>query len=68
MRRDSSGGTRLLCHPVVGDLALERSTLACADDPEQQLVVWTANPGSPSHDALRPLASHPATRAAAAAG
>ncbi|MGX5208009.1 helix-turn-helix domain-containing protein [Streptomyces violaceus] len=52
-----AGGTRLLRHPVVGDLALERSTFMCAEDPEQQLVVWTAEPGSPTHEALRSLAS-----------
>jgi hypothetical protein len=51
------GGTRLLRHPLVGDLAVERSTFTCAEDPEQQLVVWTAEPGSPAHDALRLLAS-----------
>lgn len=52
-----AGGTRLLRHPLVGDLALERSTFMCAEDPEQQLVVWTAEPGSPAHEALRSLAS-----------
>lgn len=52
-----AGGTRLLRHPVVGDLALERSTFMCAEDPEQQLVVWTAEPGGPTHEALRSLAS-----------
>ncbi len=52
-----AGGTRLLRHPVAGDLALERSTFMCAEDPEQQLVVWTAEPGSPTHEALRSLAS-----------
>ncbi|MFC9502956.1 helix-turn-helix domain-containing protein [Streptomyces sp. NPDC057002] len=52
-----AGGTRLLRHPVVGDLALERSTFMCAEDPRQQLVVWTAEPGSPTSDALRYLAS-----------
>ncbi|GGS97375.1 helix-turn-helix domain-containing protein [Streptomyces violaceus] len=52
-----AGGTRLLRHPVAGDLSLERSTFMCAEDPEQQLVVWTAEPGSPTHEALRSLAS-----------
>ena len=52
-----AGGTRLLRHPAVGDLALERSTFQCAEDPGQQLVVWTAEPGSPASDALRYLAS-----------
>lgn len=52
-----AGGTRLLRHPVVGDLVLERSTFQCAEDPGQQLVAWTAEPGSPTFDALRYLAS-----------
>lgn len=52
-----AGGTRLLRHPVVGDLTLERSTFACAEDPEQQLVVWTAEPGSRTYEALRALAA-----------
>ncbi|WP_189845115.1 helix-turn-helix domain-containing protein [Streptomyces umbrinus] len=52
-----AGGTRLLRHRVAGDLALERSTFMCAEDPGQQLVVWTADPGSQSYEALRCLAS-----------
>jgi hypothetical protein len=51
------GGTRLLRHPVAGDLTFERSTFICAEDPEQQLVVWTAAPGSPTREALRVFAS-----------
>ncbi|MFE1837809.1 helix-turn-helix domain-containing protein [Streptomyces sviceus] len=52
-----AGGTRLLRHPVVGDLALARSTFQCAEDDGQQLVVWTAEPGTPAFDALRYLTS-----------
>jgi transcriptional regulator with XRE-family HTH domain len=52
-----AGGTRLLRHPVAGDLTLQRSTFTCAEDPEQQLVVWTAEPGSRTHSALRDLAA-----------
>lgn len=52
-----AGGTRLLRHPVVGDLTFERSTFTCAEDPEQQLVVWTAEPGSGTQEALRFLAA-----------
>ncbi|MER6162466.1 helix-turn-helix transcriptional regulator [Streptomyces sp. NPDC001868] len=63
-----AGGTRLLRHPVVGDLALERSTFMCAEDPEQQLVVWTAKPGSQTYDALRSLASTIETAPEAAHG
>jgi hypothetical protein len=61
-----SGGTRLLRHPLVGDLAFERSTLTCADDPEQQLVVWTAPPGSTTEQALRLLVHADASRRDAA--
>ncbi|MHB9857549.1 helix-turn-helix domain-containing protein [Streptomyces sp. YIM S03343] len=50
-------GTKRLRHPVVGDLTLGWNTLGCASDPDQQIIAWTAPPGSPSHDALRLLAS-----------
>ncbi len=52
-----AGGTRLLRHPVAGDLAFQRSTFTCAEDPEQQLVVWTAEPGSQTYRAVRSLAA-----------
>ncbi|MFB7286720.1 helix-turn-helix domain-containing protein [Actinacidiphila glaucinigra] len=50
-------GTKVLRHPVVGELTLDWDTLASTTDTDQQLVVWSAEPGSPSHDALRILAS-----------
>ncbi|MGW4506829.1 helix-turn-helix domain-containing protein [Streptomyces sp. NPDC004436] len=50
-------GTKVLRHPVVGELTLDWDTLAPTVDADQHLVVWTAEPGSPSHDALRILAS-----------
>ncbi|MEU1201548.1 helix-turn-helix domain-containing protein [Streptomyces sp. NPDC005813] len=50
-------GTKVLRHPVVGDLILDWNTLTCATDPDQQLVTYTAEPGTPSHDGLRILAS-----------
>ncbi|WP_228447219.1 helix-turn-helix domain-containing protein [Streptomyces paludis] len=50
-------GNKALHHPVAGDLTLDWDALSCAGDPEQQLVIWTAEPGTPSHDALRLLAS-----------
>ncbi|MFC8654314.1 helix-turn-helix transcriptional regulator [Streptomyces parvus] len=52
-----SVGTKTLHHPVVGDLTLDWDTLAATSDTEQQLVIWTAERGTPSHDALRILAS-----------
>lgn len=50
-------GTKHLNHPVVGPLTLDWDTLTCASDPEQHLIVWNAEPGSPSDDALRLLSS-----------
>ncbi|WP_018549527.1 helix-turn-helix domain-containing protein [Streptomyces sp. LaPpAH-108] len=50
-------GTKVLRHPVIGDLSLDWNTLTCVTDPDQQLVTYTAPPGTPSHDALRILAS-----------
>ncbi|MFJ4947058.1 helix-turn-helix domain-containing protein [Streptomyces sp. NPDC088760] len=55
-----STGTKRFRHPVVGDLVLDRETLTCRTDPDQTLVVWTAEPGSASYDGLRRLASHAA--------
>ncbi|MGO4616903.1 helix-turn-helix domain-containing protein [Nocardia sp. 2YAB30] len=54
-------GTKTFRHPVAGELTLNWETLASSIDPDQQLVVLTAEPGSPSHDALRILASSWAT-------
>ena len=50
-------GRKTFVHPVAGRLVLDWDTLVCATDPEQQLIVWTAEPGTPSHEALRFLAS-----------
>ncbi|GGX57524.1 helix-turn-helix domain-containing protein [Streptomyces fructofermentans] len=52
-----SVGTRTLNHPIAGTLVLEWDTLTAATDPDQQLVLWTAAPGTPSHEGLRFLAS-----------
>ncbi|MBC3191759.1 helix-turn-helix transcriptional regulator [Pseudonocardia sp. C8] len=52
-----SVGTKLYRHPDAGDLTLDWDTLTCTTDPEQQLVVWTAEPGSRSEEGLRFLAS-----------
>ncbi|MEU4466834.1 helix-turn-helix domain-containing protein [Streptomyces sp. NPDC024017] len=50
-------GTKKLRHPAVGELTLDWNTLTCGTDPEQHIIVWNAEPGSPSHDGLRLLAS-----------
>lgn len=60
--------TKHLNHPVVGRLTLHGDTLTCAADPEQRLVVWTAEPGSPSDDSLRLLASWSATAGLTSSG
>jgi transcriptional regulator with XRE-family HTH domain len=50
-------GTRTLNHPIAGELVLEWDTLTAATDPDQQLVIWTAAPDTPTHEGLRFLAS-----------
>ncbi|MGY5766130.1 helix-turn-helix domain-containing protein [Brachybacterium sp. DNPG3] len=52
-----STGTKTLVHPRVGRLVLDWDTLAEASDADQQLVVWTADPNSPTGAALRMLAA-----------
>ena len=49
-------GTKQFQHPIVGALTLDCDTWACPD-PEQRLMVLTAEPGSPSQQALRFLTS-----------
>ncbi|WP_312882904.1 MmyB family transcriptional regulator [Streptosporangium album] len=48
-------GTKTLHHPVAGDLTLDWDILTCATDPDQQLIICTAEPGTPSHERLRIL-------------
>jgi transcriptional regulator with XRE-family HTH domain len=50
-------GTKTLNHPVVGELVLDWDTLTANTDPDQHLTVWTAAPGSPTHERLSILAS-----------
>jgi len=54
-------GVKRLHHPVVGNLELEFESFALTGDPGQSLVTYTAEPTSPSHDALNLLASWAAT-------
>jgi transcriptional regulator with XRE-family HTH domain len=54
-------GTKRLHHPVVGDLELELEKLDVTADPGLVLQAYSAEPGSPSHDALSLLASWAAT-------
>ncbi|MEU5891145.1 helix-turn-helix transcriptional regulator [Streptomyces sp. NPDC047461] len=54
-------GTKRFRHPVVGDLTLAWEALAMAAEPGLTLVVYTAEPGSPSEEGLGLLASWAAT-------
>jgi hypothetical protein len=49
-------GTKRFLHPIVGDMALDYEVLDLSGD-GQTIVVYTAEPGSPSADALNLLAS-----------
>jgi transcriptional regulator with XRE-family HTH domain len=56
-------GLKLIHHPVVGDLELSFESFPLAADPSQSLLTYTAEPGSPSQDALSMLASWAASTA-----
>ncbi|MEN2741024.1 helix-turn-helix transcriptional regulator [Microbacterium sp. X-17] len=56
-------GVKRLHHPVVGDLELTYEAFELPADPGLTLSTYTAEPGSPSADALRMLASWAATTA-----
>jgi transcriptional regulator with XRE-family HTH domain len=49
-------GVQPFRHPVAGDLTLDYNAFELPADPGQTMIVYTAEPGSPSHDALRLLA------------
>lgn len=48
-------GTKRFAHPAVGELTLRWGALAAVEDPDQQLVVWSAEPDSESAARLRQL-------------
>ena len=54
-------GNKLINHPVVGRLELMYDTLELPADPGLTLLVYTAEPDSPTADALTLLASWAAT-------
>ena len=56
-------GAKALHHPVVGDLTLDYEALELAGDPGQRILVYSAEPASPSQHALDLLASWVATPA-----
>jgi len=53
----TSYGIKHYRHPLVGDLTLDCDTWNSPDDSGQRLMVLTAEPGTPSHEALRILSS-----------
>jgi transcriptional regulator with XRE-family HTH domain len=59
--RHHGTGTKRFHHSVVGDLELAYEGLDMAAEPGLTLTIYTAEPGSPSDEALRLLASWAAT-------
>ncbi|MGW1746250.1 helix-turn-helix domain-containing protein [Streptomyces sp. NPDC002092] len=55
--KEKSHGVKHLHHPLVGDLMLNYESFPVTDGSDQALVVYHAEPGSPSAEALRLLAS-----------
>ncbi|RKE17844.1 helix-turn-helix transcriptional regulator [Streptomyces sp. TLI_171] len=60
-------GTKHFHHPAVGELTLAYESLDLAAEPGLGMTVYTAEPGSPSEERLRLLASLAATETAAEA-
>ncbi|MGW3860644.1 helix-turn-helix transcriptional regulator [Streptomyces sp. NPDC005047] len=55
--KQQTHGPMRLTHPLVGELTLRYETLALQGDQDQYLSTYHAEPGSPSEEALRLLAS-----------
>ncbi|WP_329581168.1 helix-turn-helix transcriptional regulator [Kitasatospora sp. NBC_01250] len=66
--KEKTWGTKLVRHPLVGDLELGYETLALPGDPDQTLVGYTAQAGSATAQRLALLASWSATGAGPATG
>ncbi|MBO0980922.1 helix-turn-helix transcriptional regulator [Microbacterium sp. SD291] len=65
--RTHGAGTKRFRHPVVGNLELAYEELALTAEPGNVLLIYTAEPGSPSAEGLRVLASWAASQDAVAA-
>ncbi|MES5816643.1 helix-turn-helix transcriptional regulator [Streptomyces sp. RG80] len=55
--KEKGYGVKRLHHPLVGDLTLNFESFRLPDESEQVLITYHAEPGSPSAEALRLLAS-----------
>ncbi|MER5185046.1 helix-turn-helix transcriptional regulator [Streptomyces sp. NPDC002896] len=55
--KEKSHGVKRMRHPLVGELTLSFETFRLPDDHEQSVVVYHAEPGSASAEALRLLGS-----------
>jgi transcriptional regulator with XRE-family HTH domain len=55
-------GSKRIAHPVVGELTLDWDTFRYAGAPEQQLVLWSAESGTPAAERLGRLAAASALR------
>ena len=62
--RTHGAGTKRFHHPVVGELTLAYEELALTAEPGHVMLIYTAEPGSPSAERLRLLASWAATHPA----
>lgn len=50
-------GTKTVRHPELGDLVIDWDGFSWAGDPDQQLIVWSAQPGSATEEKFRILSS-----------
>lgn len=55
--RTHGAGTKRFLHPIVGELVLAYEELAITAEPGNVMLIYTAEPGSPSAERLRLLAS-----------
>ncbi|MET9968043.1 helix-turn-helix transcriptional regulator [Streptomyces sp. NPDC006356] len=66
--KEKTYGVKHLRHPLVGDLTLNFESFRLGDGTEQVLITYHAEPGSPSAEALRLLASWGADATKAGSG
>lgn len=60
--RHHGSGAKSFHHPIVGELTLAYEGLEMAAEPGLTLTIYAAEPGSPSEEALRLLASWAASQ------